>query len=168
MHVNTTARAVAGTRRRPVMAVTAACTALLMALSTVGAQAQPREDKRSGQGQPRAPQMQPRQAPAVRPGPAPMARPGPAPMARPPMARPGPGPVVRPGPPPMRGSGPDRRWMRGDRLPPAYRTNHYVVNDWRVHHLSRPPRGYHWVQYGSDYLLVAIATGVIMQLILAN
>ena len=67
-----------------------------------------------------------------------------------------------------RGAGPDHRWYRGDRLPPAYRSRTYVVEDWRNHRLSAPPRGYQWVQYGSDYLLVAIATGVITSLILGN
>ena len=78
------------------------------------------------------------------------------------------GPQYRPGGPGMRGAGPDHNWYRGGRVPPQYRTRHYVVNDWRGHHLSAPPRGYHWVQNGSDYLLVAIATGVIAQLILSN
>jgi Ni/Co efflux regulator RcnB len=81
-----------------------------------------------------------------------------------------------PPPPPMRGpqfhgprgAGPDHNWYRGGRIPPQYRGYQYVVNDWRGHHLSAPPRGYHWVQYGADYVLVAIATGVIMQLILSN
>ena len=58
------------------------------------------------------------------------------------------------------------RWNRGDRLPPQYRDRQYVVNDWRGHQLSAPPRGYQWVQNGSDYLLVAIATGIIAQLLL--
>jgi Ni/Co efflux regulator RcnB len=57
-------------------------------------------------------------------------------------------------------------WNRGDRLPAQYRDRQYVVNDWRGHHLSAPPRGYQWVQNGSDYLLVAIATGIITQLLL--
>lgn len=61
-----------------------------------------------------------------------------------------------------------RHWQRGERLPPAYRTRHYVVNDWRGHHLHRPPRGYHWVQVGADYVLIAIATGLIAQVILAR
>jgi Ni/Co efflux regulator RcnB len=43
-----------------------------------------------------------------------------------------------------------------------------VVEDWPRHRLSAPPAGYHWVQTGSDYLLVAIATGVIAQLLLNN
>jgi Ni/Co efflux regulator RcnB len=40
------------------------------------------------------------------------------------------------------------------------------VNDWRSHRLSAPPRGYQWVQVGGDYVLVAIATGIIAQLLL--
>ena len=69
---------------------------------------------------------------------------------------------------PGRGAGPDHRWFKGSRVPPQYRSRHYVVNDWRGHRLSAPPRGYHWVQYGSDYLLVAIASGVIAQLVLGS
>lgn len=67
-----------------------------------------------------------------------------------------------------RGAGPDHRFQRGDRLPPEYRHRNYVVNDWRSHNLSAPPRGYQWVQTGTDYVLVAIATGIILQLILNN
>ncbi|MES3004428.1 MAG: RcnB family protein [Pseudomonadota bacterium] len=66
------------------------------------------------------------------------------------------------------GAGPDRQWRRGDRLPPQYRGRNYVVDDWRGHHLSAPPRGYQWVQNGNDYVLVAIATGIIAQLLLGN
>ena len=67
-----------------------------------------------------------------------------------------------------RGAGPNHNWYRGSRLPPEYRSRQYVVEDWRGHRLSPPPRGYYWVQSGSDYLLVAIATGVIAQLLLNN
>jgi len=65
-----------------------------------------------------------------------------------------------------RSYGYEHRWQRGDRLPPEYRSHTYVVDDWRGHHLSAPPRGYHWVQQGNDYLLVAIATGVIASVLL--
>ena len=65
-----------------------------------------------------------------------------------------------------RGAGPDHNWYRGSRLPPEYRTRQYVVDDWRAHRLSAPPRGYQWVQSGGDYLLVAIATGVIASILL--
>lgn len=67
-----------------------------------------------------------------------------------------------------RGGGPDHNWYKGSRVPPQYRSHHYVVNDWRGHHLSAPPRGYHWIQNGGDYLLVAIATGVIASMVLGN
>lgn len=66
-----------------------------------------------------------------------------------------------------RGAGPDHAYFRGDRLPPRYRERQYVVEDWRGHRLSAPPRGYHWVQSGGDYILVAIATGIILQLLLS-
>jgi Ni/Co efflux regulator RcnB len=65
-----------------------------------------------------------------------------------------------------RGAGPDHSFRRGDRLPTQFRHRNYVVNDWRGHHLSAPPRGYQWVQTGADYVLVAVATGVILQLLL--
>jgi len=67
-----------------------------------------------------------------------------------------------------RGAGPNHEYYRGDRLPAEYRHRNYVVDDWRGHRLSAPPRGYHWVQSGNDYILVAIATGVIAQLLLGH
>jgi Ni/Co efflux regulator RcnB len=59
-------------------------------------------------------------------------------------------------------------WRRGGHLPREYRSRQYVVNDWRGHHLSAPPRGQQWVQVGGDYVLASIATGVIVQLLLNN
>ena len=67
-----------------------------------------------------------------------------------------------------RGAGPNHDMRRGGRLPSQYRGNQYVVNDWQGHHLNRPPRGQHWVQTGGDYVLVAIATGVIANVLLNN
>ena len=67
-----------------------------------------------------------------------------------------------------RGAGPNHAFHRGERLPAEYRHRQYVVDDWRGHNLSAPPRGYHWVQTGGDYVLVAIATGIILQLLLNN
>jgi Ni/Co efflux regulator RcnB len=65
-----------------------------------------------------------------------------------------------------RGVGPRQSWYRGDRLPYEYRNRQYVVDDWRGHHLYAPPRGYQWVQSGGDYLLVAVATGIIASILL--
>ncbi len=64
------------------------------------------------------------------------------------------------------GAGPDHSFRRGGRLPERYRNHQYVVNNYRQHNLRPPPRGYHWVQTGSDYVLAAIATGVIADLII--
>ncbi|MBQ0133247.1 MAG: RcnB family protein [Comamonas sp.] len=77
----------------------------------------------------------------------------------------------RPPPPPPahyyhRGAGPQHNWVMGSRIPPQYRGPRYVVSDWRGHRLHQPPRGYHWVRHGGDYMLVAIASGVITQLII--
>jgi Ni/Co efflux regulator RcnB len=57
-------------------------------------------------------------------------------------------------------------WRRGGYIPREYYNRQYYVNDWRGHHLSAPPRGYQWVQVGSDYVLIALATGLIANLIL--
>jgi Ni/Co efflux regulator RcnB len=67
-----------------------------------------------------------------------------------------------------RGVGPNHEYYRGDRLPIEYRHRHYVVNDWRSHHLSAPPSGYQWVQSGNDYILISIVSGIIAQLLLGS
>lgn len=75
----------------------------------------------------------------------------------------------------QRHSGYDRQYgargpqfHRGGRIPQEYRNRQYVVNDWRGHRLNAPPRGYQWVQVGADYVLIAVATGLIAQLILSQ
>lgn len=67
-----------------------------------------------------------------------------------------------------RGAGPRHDLYRGQRLPAVYHTRHYVVDNWRAHRLSAPPRGHHWVQVGNDYVLIAIATGIIASVLLGN
>ncbi len=62
-----------------------------------------------------------------------------------------------------------RGWRRGDRLPGYYR-DHYRQVDWRRRRLRAPPRGCHYL-YNEDrdeYILVGIATGVILGVILAH
>jgi len=54
-------------------------------------------------------------------------------------------------------------WRRGSSLPPYYRG--YVVSDYHRYHLRQPPRGYAWYRVGDDYLLAAIATGIIFDII---
>lgn len=57
------------------------------------------------------------------------------------------------------------QFHRGDRLPPQYRSQR-GMNDWQDRHLHAPAHGQQWVQVGADYALIAIATGVIAQLVL--
>lgn len=60
-------------------------------------------------------------------------------------------------------------YKRGGYLPPRYRETRYYVTDWRAHRLYAPPRGYRWVRSDNDdFLLVAIATGIITNIILSN
>lgn len=67
------------------------------------------------------------------------------------------------------GMGNHRDWARGDRLPGSYGESRYEVQDWRAHNLRQPPRGYHWVRdENNDFLLAAVATGVIADIILHN
>jgi len=67
-----------------------------------------------------------------------------------------------------RGVGPNHEYYRGDRLPADYRHRNYVVDDWRSHNLRAPPRGDQWIQSGGDYILVAVATGIIADLLLSH
>jgi Ni/Co efflux regulator RcnB len=61
-----------------------------------------------------------------------------------------------------------QHFRRGAYLEPEYRGSSYVVSDWRSRRLSAPPRGSHWVQANGDYALVAIATGLIAQVLLSQ
>lgn len=118
------------------------------------ASAQPRDyPSNPGRGGPQ-PQLQQRDGPG--------AGPGPAQRGVQDRGRPERGPDRGPG------AGPDRTFYRGDRLPPDYRSRQYVVQDWRSHRLPAPARGQQWVQVGADYVLVAVATGVIVSVLLGR
>ena len=61
-----------------------------------------------------------------------------------------------------------RAWRRGDYMPGYYR-NSYRDVDWRYYRLREPPRGYRWVRDDrGEFLLVGIATGLILGTILSN
>ena len=60
---------------------------------------------------------------------------------------------------------PHAEWRRGGRVPTEFRGRNYVVNDWRGYRLQEPPRGYQWVGVGGDFVLAAIATGLIAQIV---
>ena len=56
----------------------------------------------------------------------------------------------------------------GGRLPEHYRSQYYYVNNWRSYHLQPPPYDYGWVNVDGDFILVALATGLIAEVILNN
>jgi Ni/Co efflux regulator RcnB len=61
-----------------------------------------------------------------------------------------------------------RRWERGQRLDARYRDNRYYVSDYRSRGLRAPPRGYRWQRVDDNYILAAVATGLIASVIIAN
>ncbi|CAG4889064.1 RcnB family protein [Paraburkholderia gardini] len=63
---------------------------------------------------------------------------------------------------------PHNDWHKGERLPAEYRERNYVVDNWHEHGLQAPPRGYQWVGVNGDYVLAAIATGVIANVLLSG
>ena len=59
------------------------------------------------------------------------------------------------------------RFQRGDQVPYQFRQRQYYVNDWRAHQLYAPPYGHQWVRSDTgDYILMALATGLIVNLML--
>lgn len=59
------------------------------------------------------------------------------------------------------------RWGRGGRLPYSYWRGRSWV-DWRAHYLWAPPYGYNWVYYNGDYVLLAVGTGLIADIVAAD
>ena len=82
---------------------------------------------------------------------------GPAPQARDDHRGP-PARVVKHAPP-------AHNWARGQHLPKQYWGGGYTVSDWKARHLRQPPRGYHWVQVDNNYVLAALATGLISDIV---
>ena len=59
-----------------------------------------------------------------------------------------------------------RSWHRGGRLARGYWRGRPWVN-WRAHALWAPPYGYQWVYVGGYYMLIAIGTGLIADIVVA-
>jgi Ni/Co efflux regulator RcnB len=65
-----------------------------------------------------------------------------------------------------RGAGPNHSYHKGDRLSAEDHNKKYEVADWRSRNMREPPTGYHWVRSGDDFVLAAVATGVIADILL--
>ncbi len=48
-------------------------------------------------------------------------------------------------------------WNRGQR-----------VDDYRTYHLSAPPRGYEWREVDGNYVMAAVATGIVASVVAAS
>ncbi|MDN4589669.1 hypothetical protein DBA29_14330 [Xenophilus aerolatus] len=60
---------------------------------------------------------------------------------------------------------PHAQWHRGGYVPASYRAPQYVVTDWRARQLQAPPSGYQWMQINGDFVLGAIAGGLIAAIV---
>lgn len=58
------------------------------------------------------------------------------------------------------------QFRRGGYIPREFRHQQYRVSNYRAYRLSAPPRGHQWVQVGADYVLIAMATGLIAHIVL--
>lgn len=56
-------------------------------------------------------------------------------------------------------------FRKGRPLPEKYRGEGYQVSDWRKHGLKAPPAGHRWQNIDGNYVLIAVATGVITSVI---
>lgn len=59
-------------------------------------------------------------------------------------------------------------WRRGERIGRTDWDRAERVRDWRRYHLSRPPHGYEWRRVDNNYVLAAVAGGLIASVILAS
>jgi Ni/Co efflux regulator RcnB len=67
----------------------------------------------------------------------------------------------------MRGPMHHSDWRKGGHIGHSdWSRGHHV--DYRARHLRRPPRGYEWREVDGNYVLAAVATGLIASIILAN
>ena len=65
--------------------------------------------------------------------------------------------------PPRYAYPPPYAWRRGAYLPPSY--GGVYISNYGAYGLRAPPRGYRWHRVGNDYLLTAIATGLIFDIV---
>jgi len=63
--------------------------------------------------------------------------------------------------------GGQHRWKRGERM--GYNDwNNAPSVDYRQYHLRQPPRGYEWRRQGDQFILGAIAGGLITSIMMSN
>jgi Ni/Co efflux regulator RcnB len=58
-------------------------------------------------------------------------------------------------------------WKKGHRLPPNDWARGQRI-DYHAYHLNAPPRGYEWRAVDGNYVLAAVATGLVSSVIIAS
>lgn len=58
-----------------------------------------------------------------------------------------------------------QEFRKGHTLDAKYRGNGYQVNDWQKHGLKAPPPGHRWQNVDGNYVLIAVASGIIASVI---
>jgi hypothetical protein len=57
-------------------------------------------------------------------------------------------------------------WVRGDRVPLAYRQDRYVVHNWKAAGLTEPPSSYRWLKTEAGlFVLYGTASGFIAEIV---
>lgn len=59
-------------------------------------------------------------------------------------------------------------WKRGAHINKNDWARGRYVSNYRSYHLSPPPRGYQWREIDGNYVLAAVATGIIASVIVAS
>jgi Ni/Co efflux regulator RcnB len=65
-------------------------------------------------------------------------------------------------------NGQHRGWYKGGRIERNDWDRGERINDYHRYRLSRPPHGYEWRRVDNNYVLAAVAGGLIASVILAN
>ncbi|MCK1788786.1 RcnB family protein [Pseudomonas violetae] len=60
---------------------------------------------------------------------------------------------------------PHSQWRRGYVVEQVYRVDRYWVTDWRQRRLPAPPNNHRWLRVNGDYVLVAVPTGVVVNIL---
>jgi len=58
-------------------------------------------------------------------------------------------------------------WKKGYHMPPGDWGRGDRISNWNTYHLRRPPNGYEWRRVDGNFVLAAVATGVIASVVVA-
>lgn len=69
----------------------------------------------------------------------------------------------------FKANGKSHDYRAGERLPSQYRSKSHYVDNYSQYHLRKPPAGHRWVRDdGGNFVLIAVTTGLITQILSGN